>query len=211
VPDSDLIALDVAILPPPDVTARAVALSYSLPDDDSQDLRLDQQHLPHVTLTQQFVRANELEEAFSHIDGVLKTQPPLTMHVTGAGESGSTVWMAIERTTAIVDLHHRLMDALRGLERPDGGRAAFADQGARVGDVLWVASFRLKASFGAYTPHITLGHASAHPAIQPFAFEARTVAACHLGRFCTCRRVLHEWQLKTEIPNSKSQIPMKSQ
>jgi hypothetical protein len=170
-------------------------LSYSLPDDDAQGLRLDQQHLPHVTLTQQFIRAEELPEAFSRIDAVLAGQPSLTLHATGAMSAGGTVSVAIEPTTALVDLHHRLMDALRGLERPDGGRAAFADEDSRVGDVLWVASFRLKASFGSFTPHITLGHSSTLPDVAPFSFEARTVAACHLGRFCTCRRVLREWHL----------------
>ena len=87
------------------------------------------------------------------------------------------------------------MEALRGVERQGGGPHAFYDGDGRVRDVLWVASFRLKASSRSFAPHITLGHGAEIPAIEPFAFDATTVAACHLGRFCACRKVLRAWNL----------------
>ena len=189
-----LIALDVAILPPPEVSRRAIALSATLPQEEPP-LRLDATHLPHVTLTQQFVRENELELAFSHVDGVLRTRPPVRMTTIGAGREGHTIWIAIERTPELIALHEQLMEALRGLERPEGTPAAFFDDDARLADVLWVSGFRLKSSFGAFQPHITLGHGDEPPSIEPFTFEATAVAACHLGRHCTCRQVLREWTL----------------
>jgi hypothetical protein len=105
------------------------------------------------------------------------------------------LWLTVERTPALLHLHQHLMDALRGLERPGGGPGAFHEGAGRVGDVLWVSSFRLESSFGAYTPHITLGHGPRVPTVEPFAFEATTVAACQLGRFCSCRKVLQAWRL----------------
>jgi hypothetical protein len=48
-------AIDIAILPPADVSARAIALSAALPADESQGLLLGVDRLPHITLTQQFV------------------------------------------------------------------------------------------------------------------------------------------------------------
>jgi hypothetical protein len=103
--------------------------------------------------------------------------------------------MAIERTPEILTLHERLMEALRGVERHQGTPAAFADHDARLADVVWVTGFRLKSSFGSFAPHITLGHGDDTPAIEPFTFEATTIAACHLGRHCTCRSVLRQWSL----------------
>lgn len=200
-----LVALDVAILPPPDVAARAIALSAALParpgssgpgDTGSERLVLDGDHLPHVTLTQHFVHARELELAFSHVDAVLATQQPLPLVVTGGGRSGQTLWMSVKRTPELFNLHEWLMDALHGLERQGGGPRAFYGGDGRVRDVSWVRGFRLKASGSAFTPHITLGHGPDVPAIEPFTFEATTVAACHLGRFCTCRGVLRAWSLK---------------
>ena len=195
---SKLVAIDVAILPPAEVSQRAIALSAALPEEGSQGLRLDAEHLPHVTLTQQFVREDELDVAFDHIDGVLREQPPLDLVVTGAGTGGHTLWLEIERSEALRDLHERLMEALRGVERPGGTPAAFFGDDARVGDAIWVAGYRLKSSFGQFLPHITLGHGPNAPEVERFPFQAATIAACHLGRFCTCRRVLRSWTLAPE-------------
>jgi 2'-5' RNA ligase len=195
-PAESLIAIDVALLPPPPVSARAIDLSAVLPADPSHEFRLGADHHPHITLSQHFVRVNELEQALARVDEVLRGQSRLTLSVTGGGQGSSSVWMAIERTPAIVELHERLLEALRGLERADGGPSAFFDTDARVRDVLWVAGYRLKSSFGSYTPHITLGHGAEPPWIEPFAFEATTAAVCHLGKFCTCRRVLRQWTLR---------------
>lgn len=199
---SKLIALDVAILPPPDVAQRAMAWSAALPAEGSQGLRLDAEHLPHVTLTQQFVRAEELDAVLERVGEVCGSVPSFRAIATGAGRSGHTLWIALERTPEIAALHERLMEVLRGYERPEGGPAAFFNGEGRMGDVIWVSGYRLKASFGEFTPHITLGHGTVPPAVEPFAFDAATVAACHLGRFCTCRRVLANWQLAGGGPDS---------
>ncbi len=194
-PIESLLAIDVVLLPPPPVSARAIDLSAVLPADLSHEFRLDANHQPHITLSQHFVRDNELEQALARVDEVLRDRTRLTLSVTGGGHGASSVWMAIERTPAIVELHERLLEALRGLERADGGPSAFFEGDARVRDVLWVAGYRLKSSFGSYTPHITLGHGGEPPWIEPFSFEATTAAVCHLGRFCACRRVLRQWTL----------------
>lgn len=197
---SALLALDVALLLPPAAREQAMQLSARLRQGLRQGrpangLVLDADHLPHITLTQQFVRVDELNAVFERIDETLLGQPPITVRITGGGKGGSSVSMAVERTDAIASLHERLMEALRGLERPGATGAAFVDGDARVGDVAWVTGYRLKSSLSAYNPHVTLGHATTPPAIEPMTFEATTVAACHLGRFCACRRVLRSWEL----------------
>jgi 2'-5' RNA ligase len=192
---SELTALDVALLPPADVSARAAALSAALPEAESPPLRLDHTHLPHITLTQLFARANELDQVHARVDEVLTGAAALELRVTGAGQGTHSVWMAIEKTPALVALHERLMDALRGLERPHGDTSAFFEGDARLRDVLWVTGYRLKSSLHHYAPHITLGHGAASPSVEPFTFRGDTVAVCHLGRYCTCRRVLRQWTL----------------
>jgi 2'-5' RNA ligase len=192
---SALVAVDVALLLPPDVREQACALSAALPAAESHGLRLDDDHLPHVTLTQGFVREEELDAAFERIDEALRGVSPLTVHVTGGGRGARAVWMTVERSGALVTLHERLMDALRGFERPGGTTGAFVDGDARVGDIAWVTGYRLTSSLSSFNPHVTLGHASRAPDVAPFTFMANTVAACHLGRFCSCRRVLRSWEL----------------
>jgi hypothetical protein len=103
--------------------------------------------------------------------------------------------MAIEASPLLNELHRRLMDTLVAFERTGGTEAAFVESDARPGDVAWVAGFRRTSSGAAFIPHITLGHAATLPNVEPVTFDATTFAACHLGKFCTCRRVLRQWEL----------------
>jgi hypothetical protein len=104
--------------------------------------------------------------------------------------------MSIERAAPLVRLHEQLLQATEGLEAATGDAAAFLGGGARDRDVQWVREFRRESSFDRYTPHITLGHAAEPPLVEPMDFVATTVAICHLGRFCTCRRIIRSWDLR---------------
>ncbi|MGE0592390.1 MAG: 2'-5' RNA ligase family protein [Vicinamibacterales bacterium] len=193
---SDLIALDMAILLPAEVYDAAVDLSASLDPAESQGLRLSDLHVPHVTLTQQFVRKEAVDDLWARLTHAISLQEPFTVRVTGGSRGASSVWMAVERSPALVRLHERLMAVMSDFEQVRGEPEAFYGRNARPEDLQWVSRYRVEASFGAYQPHITLGHATAVPEVEPMEFEARTVAACHLGRFCTCRRTLRRWRLK---------------
>ena len=189
-----MIALAVAILPPPDISRQAIELSAKLPQHESVGLRLGGDVLPHVTLTQQFVPGEEIDTVLDRVGSALVGLAPLRLSVTGAGRGRRSVWMAIDRTPALMELHRQLMDALHAFERTGGTATAFFNSDARVGDVEWVAGFRRNSSYEAFTPHITLGYAATLPFVEPVTFDATTIAACHLGRFCTCRRVLRQWK-----------------
>ena len=188
-----LLAIDVAILLPDDVSRRAIELSANLPKEESQGLLLGPGHLPHITLLQLFVSIDDLDACLERMGEVVAPHPAIALRVTGPATGSRTVWMEIAKTPALVQLHTRLLDAALPFERSGGDATAFYDRDARDRDVAWVAGYRATASGTSFRPHITLGHAARPPAIEPFDFEATTVAACHLGRFCTCRRVLRAW------------------
>ncbi len=190
-----MIAIDIAILPPANVSARAIALSAALPPDESQGLLLGTDYLPHVTLTQQFVLSESLDSLLEQIDHVLRDRPPLHLRVVGGGKGSNSVWMSIERSPELVTLHEQLLQAAEPFEVTIGDSSAFFGDDARDRDVRWVREFRHQSSFDRFTPHITLGHASTPPVIEPMSFVATTVAVCHLGRFCTCRRIVRAWDL----------------
>lgn len=192
----NLVAIDVALLPPADVIAQAIAANAALPRSGFQGLRLDDHHLPHVTLTQQFVDTLQMDEVFERVEAVARRHAPIPIHVTGAGRSRNTVWMAIEKKGPLAALHQDLMNTLLTLERSGGSPHAFVSRNARPGDVAWVGGFRQKSSFDAYVPHVTIGHSTATPSIEARDFSAARLAVCHLGRFCTCRKVFAEWVLR---------------
>jgi 2'-5' RNA ligase len=189
-----LVALDVAILLPPDINDVAIALSGGLNSEPSEGLRLGAARLPHVTLTQQFVRTEHLEDVRQAVGGVLAGKLPLPLRIVAGRRQGRALWIAIEGTEELNALHDRLMTILLPFEQR--GRAdAFIGEPARSSDVDWVQTYRRKASFARFTPHVTLGHGARAPQLQPLSFYARDIAACHLGRFCACRAVLGRWTL----------------
>jgi len=191
-------AIDIAILPPAAVSARAIALSAALPPHESQGLRLGDDCLPHITLTQQFVPSDSLEALLVQLDRVLRTREPLHLRATGGGKGSSSVWISIERSSELVSVHEHMLRAAETFEVTTGDASAFFGQDARERDVRWVREFRKESSFSRFTPHITLGHASEPPTIDAMDFVATTIAVCHLGRFCTCRRVIRAWDIGAE-------------
>jgi 2'-5' RNA ligase len=195
-PDTSVVAIDIAVLPPADVSARAIALSAALPASEWQGLLLGDDHLPHITLTQQFVPSESLEALFLEIHSVLRPRRPLRLRVTGGGKGSSSVWMSIERTPELIELHEQLQQLTGSFEVDTGDASAFFGADARDRDVRWVREFRRASSFERFTPHITLGHASEPPIVDPYEFVAATIAVCHLGRFCTCRRIIRAWELR---------------
>jgi len=56
-------------------------------------------------------------------------------------------------------------------------------------DLRWLEKLSGTWSIAAFRPHVTLGGGTEHIAIEPFEFEACTIAIFHLGRFCACRAV----------------------
>jgi 2'-5' RNA ligase len=197
-----LVAVDIAILPPPSVSLLAIELSATLPQEWSQGLLLGRDdYLPHITLLQQFVSVDAMSAFLDCVGEVAQRQRAITLRVTGGGMGSSSVWMSIERTPALVDLHSSVLDAALSFDRVTGDASSFVGTDARDRDVQWVMGYRTSSSGPSFQPHITLGHAIRPPAIAPVDFEATTVAACHLGRFCSCRRVLRTWHLEP-IPST---------
>ena len=69
------------------------------------------------------------------------------------------------------------------------------DTPPRDADVARVTRFRTASSVARFDPHITVGIGPDPVTTDPFRFTARTIAACRLGRFCTCRDQRACWTL----------------
>src|SRR5687768_11683858 len=105
------VAIDIAILPPADVSARAIALSAALPASESQGLLLGGDRLPHITLPQRFVPSDSVEAVLADVGRVLSGRAPLRLRVTASGKGSNSVWMSIERTPELIILHEQLLRA----------------------------------------------------------------------------------------------------
>ena len=193
---ASLVAVDAALLLPAEARETAARLNARLagPPDG---FRFDADHLPHVTLAQQFVPAADLRLAAAEIEAVLAAFPPLTLTAERLASSGRTTSLVLAATPPLTDLHTRLMDRLAAFDVTSGGADAFFADGEppRDRDVEWVTRFRTAAAYGEFEPHVTLGVGALDAPAPALTFEADQAALCRLGRFCTCRRTIASWTL----------------
>ena len=193
---STVLAIDVAILVPPALRQTLTRLNAMLagPPDG---FRFDDTHLPHITLAQQFVHT-------SHLSAVNRTVGELTRHLSafaletsdiGHGRPAPT-W-AVRPTPTLIRLHRDLMDALLRFDVGHATLASFAvnDEPPRQADLDWVTTYRAQAAYDRFDPHITLGVGAPPATPEPARFVATHLALCHLGRYCTCRRLITRWSL----------------
>ena len=159
--------LFIAIRPPEDVRDLLIDAM-----DDSPALRWVGDEQLHLTL--RFIGeverpvANDIAVALDHV-----RSPSFDLSIAGVGKfeqrNGGALWAGVSPKEPVVMLAAKIERAIQ-----------------QVG---------LEPEHRTFRPHITLRHASHPPTIEPFDFTATTVAACHLGRFCSCRRVLRSWTL----------------
>lgn len=191
-----LLAVDVALLLPPRAHGLVTRLNARLagPPDG---FRFDADHLPHVSLVQQFVPATEMPLVSAEVSAVLAAIPRLTLVAERLASNGTTTSLVLAGTRSLQTLHARLMDRLAPFDMTAGDADAFLSDGEppRPRDVEWVTRFRTAAAYAAFEPHVTLGAGVLDDRAPALEFEADRVAICRLGRYCTCRRVLASWTL----------------
>lgn len=197
-PDA-LLALDVALLLPPAADATVGRLNARLAGPPA-GFRFDATHLPHVSLVQQFSPASDLADITGEVAAVLARTAPLRLAAASLDAGESTTSLALDPTPELAELHTALMDRLAAFDVAAGDERAFVDDGEppRSRDIAWVTRFRTAAAYRQFQPHVTLGAGALDGPPPALAFDAATVALCHLGRFCTCRRTLASWALAPE-------------
>ena len=192
---SDTTAVDVALLPTPDLRRRLLSINRTLAPPPI-GFRFDRTHLPHLTLAQQFVRHDDIERLSHGIRRTLQGHRPLTLTTTEVSVGGTASTLGVERTAALMDLHRRLMDLLIPFDTKGGVEAFEADGDTpREADVAWVRDFRERAAYDLFSPHWTLGVGPVRTPVEAHTSVANDIALLSLGRFCTCRRVLASWTL----------------
>lgn len=191
-----LLALDVVLLLPGAATSAVARLNARLQSPPA-GFRFDDTHLPHITLVQQFVRGADLGAVVRALGHIAAQFPPIALRGAGLARGRTATSLAVTDGATLQRLHARVLDRLGPYTAPPGDAAAFVAEGepARDADVAWVRHFRAQAAGPRFEPHVTLGVGELGGAAPRIEFTATELAACHLGLFCTCRRVLEAWPL----------------
>ncbi len=159
--------------------------------------------LPHLSLAMGALREEDLPAVAGRLEEIASQFPPvgLTFTEIGAGAiaGGQTVstW-EVEPTAALQSLHETVLNRMRPYLTDDVAAEDFIDfPNVQQTSVDWVNRYPAAAAFERFSPHITLGIGELGPDTSfPTHGTASRLALCHLGDFCTCRKVLFETELR---------------
>jgi len=192
------IAVDVVLLPDETMTTLAIRANAELVERSGSSIALDGETcLPHISLAMGCIEGDAVEQVRELLEAIRSERPIGELVVTGVVTSlnarGELVSLfAVARTKAVQTLHEQVMKTLRPHASYDVTDAMiYGDEAVADTTLAWIHSFREKAAFAAFFPHITIGYGMVEETMSfPMRFTASKLAVCHLGNHCTCREIL---------------------
>ncbi|KAF1075740.1 hypothetical protein [Methanogenium sp. MK-MG] len=197
-------AVDIVLLPPPEVMDAAIQINRMLIEMTGDDaIRLDMvQHIPHVSLAMGCIPGRALSELNVPLEQLANRLLPMEIGieeaVTVVTDSGDRVsGINLAKDDSVFILHRSVMAQLAGISKEKCSAASFVrdeDEQLTPFTLGYVPEYKEKAGYERYSPHITLGNGDVteieNLPVLPERATFSTIAVCHLGNHCTCRSVL---------------------
>jgi 2'-5' RNA ligase len=206
-------AIDIALEPDATMMQHAQAANARLLKTFPKGFALDASHHPHITMLQQFVRTENLDQIYDAAAEVLASETPTRWKLKAIkyyyipDSPNGLAGIVVEPTADLLRLQRKLLDAVAPFTAKTGTAAAFmsTDGGRDIQRSLidYVTNFVPIASGDKFNPHVTIGVGTeaylekmlAEP-FEAFAFSPVGVSVYQLGSFGTARKELKALVLK---------------
>jgi hypothetical protein len=199
------LAIDIALLPPDDIMNRCIEINQTFPkySDADEYIQHKETCVPHVTLAMGLVDEEKLPEIIKELEEIKKDFSPLelTTHdikTSTLSNDKQVSEFLIQKTSKLQNLHNAVMDMISAFFSDDSvtKEMFFPPPPLDEGTPRWVKNFVRTSSREKYRPHITLGLGIPKNVKVPINFTASTLALCHLGNYCTCRKILFSTEIQ---------------
>jgi len=200
------IAVDVVLLPSDEMTDYAIEVNRELLKTFDNKIILNYENcLPHISLAMGCINEKDIPDIKEILRDIAKKYSFSELRVvdiraeiipTGKKVSG----FKIEKTKGLQLLHEEVMERLAPYFSYDVTTAMlFSPSEVEEATLFWIKNYPEKSGFGNFSPHITIGFGETNkvesgPAQRlcriDAGFAASKLALCHLGNYCTCRKVL---------------------
>jgi 2'-5' RNA ligase superfamily len=212
---SSLTAIDILILPDPAMQTKATAWNTRLRQSVPDGFALDENHTPHITLLQRYVRTDQLDDVYNVVASTIATAPVETLELTavklahmqvaatpGVGLAG----LLVKASPPVIDLQTALIVAIKPHTGSGGTAEAYVTSDAEpdINDdtLRYVDNYVPDHSGENYLAHVTVGQAKLDDlatleaeTFDPFTFRPAGFAVYHLGNNGTAQVQLHKWDL----------------
>ena len=204
---SPVTAIDIALEPDATMIQHARDANARLLKNFPKGFALDATHHPHISLLQQFVRTDDLDQVYAAANAVLAKEKPTAWTLKAfkyyyipdppVGLAG----IVVEPTGDLHRLQDELISAVRPFTVKTGTAAAFfseeGDRDIQKSLISYVANFVTDAAGKRFNPHVTIGVATekflhemlAEP-FPSFTFSPAGASVYQLGSFGTARKEL---------------------
>ena len=215
---SDLTAIDILINPDDTMMEHARAANARMLAGVPQGFALDENHHPHITTLQRYVRTSDLDQVFAAVEGVLGRIDVKSLSLTavkfahmemtaqpGVGLTG----MVVQPGPEVLDFQAALIEAVKPYTESGGTAEAFVRTDAEpdINDqtVGYIERYVPDHSGANFLAHVTVGLAKlddlarieAEP-FDEFDFSPAGIGVYHLGNNGTAAALLKSWTLQPQ-------------
>lgn len=201
-PKSDYLAVDVVLLPPPKIMDRAIAGNRKLSPKNNNEITLNKKNcLPHITLAMGCIKKGEGLIVKNRLNDISKRFPRMELETVSSKRKKA--WFKIKNIDKLQLLHETVMiDLFRFFSYRVKEHMLCKSDKERINSITlnYIKHFPVTSSFGKYAPHITIGSGETDLTFPKIRFRVSELALCHLGNFCTCRKIIYSFNLSMPCP-----------
>lgn len=188
------IAVDIVLLPSLRDMQRIISLIEY--DEDSVIKLNTKDCLPHITLAMGVLNLKNLDEAIAIVDKLALTAGKIDFGFLSnsfiSPDGKNLQYLEIAENEDLSKLQIEVIDSFKGLLSNDIVETNMFYSPPQVAKVTthWVKEF-FKENPHNFKPHFTLGEGELTDILSPIEMSATQIALCHLGSYCTCRKILN--------------------
>jgi 2'-5' RNA ligase len=187
-----MIACDIALIPPDDITDLAIRINKSIGAAGGNGIALNKTDcLPHITLAMGLIDEENIPKIKVILINLSSIALPMELEISP--DPDKKHYLGITCSAMIKGLHEAVVESLGQFFKGPADKRMFHDpEGCGISDssVSYVSGFAEKSSYANFEPHITVQ--SSDIPIEPVSerFAARKLVLAQLGNHCTVRRIL---------------------
>ena len=191
------IAVDIVLLPGQEVMDKAIDANKELLKQYPDKIVLNKKDcLPHISLAMACIEKSRIGDIGKILYEIAENYSLELLNFTGLSTETNSLQEEVtvakmEKSITLQLLHEEIMNRFKGFYSYDvTADNLLSDTEIAESTLHWIKNFPEKSGFERYSPHITLGYGRLECYSFPKKIGISSLALCHLGNHCTCRKVL---------------------
>ncbi|MDN3724227.1 2'-5' RNA ligase family protein [Aequorivita sp. SDUM287046] len=202
---NEKIAIDVLIVPSEEMYSQALQLNSAIHNNNPETIKLDENHIPHITLLQGFIFEKDLPKVENVLKDVFESIKKEDLNAEkfsySKNEAKSFAMISVEKSQKLMQLHEEVIEKVKPFLQKNASENAFVPNpdGSPISKstLNYVPNFLKKYSYRNFDPHISLGVADKkvldsleRNVFKSIDFNAASLSIYQLGDHGTAQKLL---------------------